>query len=183
MMTKGRRKVGNVKDWVQPFLKRKGDDKISEQELARDLQIPVFCYRRLTDFFIHDFDERVKTLLGIFLSNLEPEVFYQLQTTPNLYLHNVTKIGEVRRLEPRESGPIELVEFSKLDEMSDSAVLGNIAHEMSHVYLKHSGQLTIGLNLILEKEADALVKEWGFEYELSKAREFLKTKGDNYGTV
>ena len=167
---------GKMQSWVQEFLRGKGDQNISKEELDREIQIPVFCYRRLTDFFIHDFDERIKTLFGIFIASLEPEVFYQLQIRPNFYLHNVTKIGEVRRLEPRQPGPIELVVFSRLGEMTDSAVLGTISHEMSHVYLKHSDRLVVGLNLAMENEADCLCKEWGFDFELSKARDFLKTK-------
>jgi hypothetical protein len=165
-----------MKPWVQPFLEEKGDSKISKEELARDLQIPIFCYRRLSDFFFHDFSDRIKTLFGTFLANLEPGVFCQLATVPNLCLHNVTKIASVRRINrnPYPDLPIEMAEFSRLSEMTDLAVIGAIAHEMAHVYLSHNDRVTVGLNLGLENEADTLVKQWGFEFELMKSREFLK---------
>jgi hypothetical protein len=168
-----------MKEWVKKFLLSRGDEKIHPDELARELSAPIFCYRRLADFFHHDLDERIKTLFGAFLANLEPEVFCKLQATPNLRIHNIVRVGQVRRLmqDPEHTDkPIEVVELSYLSEMSDSAVLGGICHEMGHVYLDHNSQVLCGLNLALEREADCLVEKWGFGFELEKVRQFLKER-------
>jgi hypothetical protein len=175
-----------MKPWVVQFLTARGDQNISIEELGRDLQTPVFCYRRLADFFYHDLDERIKTLFGVFLANLEPEVFCKLQGTPNLRIHGIKRIGQVRRVNQspeHPSLPIEIVEFEYYWEMTDSEVIGDIAHEMSHVYLAHNDQVLCGLNLVLEAEADVLVEDWGFGFELEKVRQFLKERSQNNGKV
>lgn len=169
-----------MKAWVTELLLLKGDKKIHPDQLAKEVSVPVFCYRRLADFFLHDFDERVKTLFGTFLANLELEAFSQLAGTHNLYLHDMVRIAEIHRFLPQSPGEIELIQISHSDEMSDSAIVGCLAHEMSHVFLKHSDRVTLGLNLDLEDEANKLAKEWGFEYELGEAQKFLKKmKGGN----
>ena len=48
-------------------------------------------------------------------------------------------------------------------------VIGNLAHEFAHVFLKHTGKG----GLLDEHEADRLARRWGFAKEIRAIRHYL----------
>jgi hypothetical protein len=167
-----------MKPWVQEFLLSQGDKTISRESLIEELASPVFCYRRLADFFDHNFaqSERLKALFGQTLSCLDQVSFLKLGSFRYLYFHYADHLGHAMALRPSldPGQAFTLVIFSGLENLSDSCIVGTFAHEIAHLVLDHCDKPSSGLNLESEQAADEQVRGWGLGFELDKVREHLK---------
>lgn len=162
--------------WDENLLLKLGDNKISEEELKRELAVPLFRRRRLCSLFNTDFrDQRIIDLFGQTLSRLPEETFYLLALgIPNLYFHNAEIYGQIWQLQiSKPEEPVNLCTFD-FSGLRDAMVVATIAHELAHLSLGHQYRTTIGLNLDLEREADEEVRRWGFGDELDLLRGHLK---------
>jgi hypothetical protein len=171
-----------MKDWVLPFLLSRPDDRISLEEYEREISIPSFAYRRLASYFNINFSEntRLVEIFGGVVSDLPQGIFFQLLGTRNLFFSFNDGLAFVQQMSlsdfPRNS---ILCSFSsELLKLSDSCVRGTISHELCHICLGHY-QLEIQAIRragAREDDADQMAISWGFSYEISAVREFLKTK-------
>lgn len=169
-----------MEPWVQEFLLSQGDETISRESLETELASPVFCYRRLADFFDHNFhqSERVRTLFGQTVASLDQASFLKLASYHYLYFYNADNFGHAMALRPSlaPGQAFTLIIFSGLENLSDSCIVGVFAHEIAHLVLDHTDKVGSGLNLEAETEADRQVRVWGLGFELDRIREHLKTQ-------
>jgi len=169
-----------MKDWVPEFLRAKGDQNISIEELERDLQIPVFCYRRLAGCFriltprYYD-RECLYFLIGYVLGNLPKDIFQTVMALKTTFVAS-ENFGSVTRLE--EGGT--LVTLNRILGLRDAEAIGVIAHELAHAV---GGELFGSLYGVddLESRADDLASQWGFKEEIESIRTYLKRKGEKNG--
>jgi hypothetical protein len=158
-----------MKDWVRPFLS------IEEQESVDDDAI----YSELAGSFNLNFGrgiyggapELMRTLFGFVLANLPEEVFTKLSEMKNLFFSYIPDVGAEVKVFPLsddlnagEKLFIVTLPYIMASEPS-MAVIGEIAHELAHVYAGH-----IRGNDEIEEETDEIAKGWGFEEAISAFR-------------
>lgn len=168
-------------DLARQFLLSKGDPAISEAELLRELEVPVFCFRRLASLFrLSCFTQRLTDILGGVLSDLPFEIFDSIRRMTNLYFFyddgKVLASVEEIKIEPWQASIIKVSFSQKSVEFSDFALRGIFAHELGHVDLGHySGSIRFQTYGEREDEADRKAVEWGFSDEIRAIRDNLKT--------
>ena len=173
----GKGLVMAMKEWVVPFLRQQGDSNISIEELERELEVPVFCHRRIAALFkTYEFTQRLTDALGYVGSCLPFEDFYSIRSMENLiFLYdNGSVLASVQGVFTDTFHKcVVIVHVSrKAADLSDSQLAGLFAHELGHVHLRHFDG---GFNSQSEKEmaADAIAEGWGFQEELASLKKGL----------
>jgi hypothetical protein len=176
-----------MREWVQGFLREKGDPNISPEELERELSLPIFCFRRLANLFRINFSSNIRLieLFGSIISDLPEEVFCQLLAMRNLFFSFTESLAFVQGFDFVEGTPGIFCAFSeRLLNLSDTCVRGGIIHELSHIVLGHYSREAQSLSLKseLENQANEKAVSMGFEYEILKINECLKKqkKGEEH---
>lgn len=174
------RKEGGLKTWVTSFLRSKGDPNISIEELEREVNVPKFCWRRLTRCFLNNFrdnTERLQEVIGSVLGDLEQNVFVELLSMPLLFVE-FTKIAMVQRLPifPDYSYVLPIM-FGDIRDFSFMEARGIVAHEFCHVLLGHYQDRNPS-HVRFELDADAKARELNFSDEISSIRNYFAAKGE-----
>ena len=169
-----------MKPWVIPFLQSRPDDRISLEEFVREVSVPSFAFRRLAGYFNVNFSDNVRLteLFGGVLADLPEGVFFQLLGIRNLFFsfNDGLAFMQAMSLEGLPKVAILCSLSSELITLSDPRVRGAIAHELSHICLGHYQEdAQRGVRAGRENQTDQKAIEWGFEYEISAVREYLKS--------
>lgn len=127
-----------MRDWIKDFLLKLGDKNISEEQLNRELAIPVFSFRRPAELFnINWTNGRLTEIFGSVLADLPEDVFLRLLEIRNLFFFTET-LGFVQALNFKpDKLAIVCVFAERILGLSDTKARAVIAHELSHVALDH----------------------------------------------
>jgi len=162
-----------LKNWVLPFLRSIKPETVSDEVYEQELARPVFCWRHLSNIFLHKFNnDHMDELLGAVISEMHKSDFDKLLKAYPFFVL-LRSPGMVQLF--HASGDVHLVMFclSDLSAMGWFKAKALVAHEIAHVVLDHCSQPFSLDDPWLEKkqkEADELCCQWGFTEEIQAVR-------------
>ena len=172
-----------MQNWVIDFLRisRRDKETVSDTSFEEEVRQPIFAWRRLTDFFNHNFstNHRMKELIGSTISDLHFEAFQKL-VGANPYFLFADRFGSVQQVGPIDKTTLVLFarEILSLDFFTGRGV---VIHEICHICAGHTecGVMGDESRRQWESEADSLACQWGFELEIQKIQSYIKNlKGE-----
>jgi len=161
-----------MRPWVIPFLRERGDPRISPEQLDWELAVPMFAFRRLarclTIITPRGYDRhRLLWLIGCVVGHVPEDVFQTLLGLNTIFIC-FNSLAAVNRTD-RAAVQITL---HGLLELTDSEAQGALVHEVGHVIGGEVfGTLDIAENE-MEQRADDLAEAWGFADEISAIRNY-----------
>jgi hypothetical protein len=169
-----------MKKWVNPFLKSQIDFNTIITD-GQKYECLVECFSDHYHFGpIDDYDEprKFKRTFGYTLANLPEEIFFNLLNNKNriYFVFSIRGSAEVKVFPVREDikkdKDLRIVTFPyDILNRPCKAIVGTIAHEIAHVYARD-----IFPGDDIERKADNLVKQWGFEEELKAHKHYWEER-------
>jgi len=120
----------------------------------------------LLDYEIED--KVLKSYINEVLTRIHPS-YIRYFPFFNIYSGSSVEAADVYE----DSITFDIAKLYKSSEGIKEVIIGVIAHEIAHVYKKHSSKASQKDALRFEDEADQLASEWGFEQEIQLFREKL----------
>jgi len=159
-----------IKEWVRPFIKEQLKDSFTEEfpaSIIDELDASSICLEMTHFFTVFDMtrvlrDEYLAPIGEVFC-RLPKEVFLEFYRNNLLFL--VPPFAGASAFKIDNSLTVVVIPFLSF-ERPRAILVGEIAHELAHIYLGH---LTLHPNELTdkhEKEADKIAIAWGFEPEI-----------------
>ena len=172
-----------MKSWVPEFLRLVGDSHISPEQLDRELQVPLFCQRRLLNLFSYNFSENQKLIdiVASVLGDVNAGTFFDLLTQQRLFFVEFHDFGCAFNILPSEKATAVIL-LDPMDGLPFSVGRGIVVHELlGHVRCGHHREKTRRKEF--EEEADVSAIAEGFGDDILSLREFKQKGGLNDGEI
>jgi hypothetical protein len=176
-----------IKEWVRPFIKEQMKDSFTEEfpaSIIDELDAPGTCLAMTRFFRVFDMTGVMKDEylipIGEVFCRLPKQVFLQLCEANLLFL--VPSFAGASALKMDSSLTVIVIPLMSFDRPEDNLV-GEIIHELAHIYAGHLVLNQDELTDEHEKEADEIAKSWGFKTEIDALNEEIRSMRERMSSL
>ncbi|MFX0199166.1 MAG: hypothetical protein ACFFCW_23835 [Candidatus Hodarchaeota archaeon] len=176
-----------IKEWVRPFIKEQLKDSFTSEyppAIIDGLDASSICVAMVRFFKVFDMTGGLKNEylipIGEVFCRLPKQVFLEFYEDNLLFL--VPSFAGASTLRMDESLIVIVIPLMSLGR-SKSVVIGEIVHELAHIYAGHIHLDQDELTNQHEKEADKIATAWGFKNEIRAMNKEIQSIKQTIKTV